>query len=655
MRRLIATMVGAIALMAGGGASAQTIAWKVADRYRLFDQADPAARARVEHLLVTLGKTPGGGAEGVIRSHYDLVLKTLAGPEASSLRRSNWAWARATGDADLRRYSPDYLYPKQYRVEARLENPPVEGPCRWRVGAEPAGVEQPCAQPVLLTVPAGQRQGGWGTDTTITVTAGEGPAVSTPVAITDRLVVALGDSFISGEGNPDQPSAISPNIPAGPAFQRPDWLGTKAAEPYVTPAEWWDEPCHRSLLSWPVLATLLEASRNEHAVVTLAHLGCSGAEGPDGLYKPQRKLPGGGDERASQADQLKALLDARAEPRRIDKVLLSLGGNDVGFAPVIAYAFIPPNGYGLGPLDVVPAALNGLVGGVVRPYRKDRLPLSAIGIWRKPAEARFEALPGRLAETKRTLEVGLKVPSGDIIHVKYPDILHDETGDFCRTALNDRDLAQLRERDEAQARREAKFQLRHRDDTRGGFEAAAYQLPGFAKWKQTWNFQFQYTPEREGPEPCDPRTARGEESEVCKAHWVWSHLNDEVARSKEARGWTVVGDQVAATTGHGWCVSPKDSLSMPISVLQDGRYVWAVHDHGDGWLPASPAAFDPYDPDLGRWFRTTNDSARSQYASRKRMHQGTIHPTFNTHIAYAEAVADAVFPAPATDSAATGR
>lgn len=604
------------------------VTWKVKDRFRLFDRADANARARVEAALTVLSSAAPGDTSAAIRPHYDLLLDTLAGPEAASLRRSNWRWARNTDEVGRRTYEPTYLYPATYTIEARLAG--VGGDCRWTINGQPAAVA-PCGDPVTLEVSAGADAGRWGARATLAVDNANGERHETLVEITDRLVVAMGDSFSSGEGNPDVPSRIDPRIPPGPDFRRPDWLASDEARPYVQPAEWWDEPCHRSLLSWPVLAAFWHAAQDDQAAVTLVHVGCSGAEENDGLNLPQRDLPGGGDETKSQADQVRALL-AAGPGRPIDNVLMSLGGNDVGFVPVISYAVLPPNGYGWGPLDVIPALAVGGVGGAIPPYEtRDALPLWALGPWRASAETRLRELPERLDRVAATF-AGWGVAPGKVTHTLYPNILVDDRGDYCRTVLTEADLEAWPETS-AYRLSEAAYRARNLDDERGGFEALLSVMPWFAKLRTNWNFQFQYYPDL-GAEGCDPDQTLASDSEVCKAEWVWRRLNAEVARSRDARGWRVADAHVEATVGHGWCVSPNDSLRMPVSVFVDGEWRWS---------PDSPAAFRPYREDLGRWFRTTNDSVRTQWSGADRMIQGTIHPSYNMHIAYAEAAADAAF------------
>jgi len=122
------------------------------------------------------------------------------------------------------------------------------------------------------------------------------------VSIEQQLVVALGDSFAAGEGNPDHPAEFNPQkVDARKSgrynisyldfdfFLSKGDLGVLSAE---QSARWWDRGCHRSLLSWPALAAMKRAINNPHAVIQFASFACSGAEVYDGVLRPQVEPPG---------------------------------------------------------------------------------------------------------------------------------------------------------------------------------------------------------------------------------------------------------------------------------------------------------------------------------------------------------------------------
>jgi hypothetical protein len=73
----------------------------------------------------------------------------------------------------------------------------------------------------------------------------------------DYLVVSIGDSVASGEGNPD-----------------------------ATPHTWLEPRCHRSLRSGAALAARAVELGDRHSVVTFVPLACSGATIEEGLLNP---------------------------------------------------------------------------------------------------------------------------------------------------------------------------------------------------------------------------------------------------------------------------------------------------------------------------------------------------------------------------------
>ena len=160
-----------------------------------------------------------------------------------------------------------------------------------------------------------------------------------------------------------------------------------------------------------VLAALAYSARNPHLVVTLVELSCSGASVFDGIVSPQIGLPGAASKSKdySQIEQLESLVcgrDLRGEAPvttgtmpvavgwrarksglpskapvflqfchddavKIDKVLLSVGGNDIGFAGVISWALLPERGHHHFPFGTLPGLVTmkfaGDFAGVVCP------------------------------------------------------------------------------------------------------------------------------------------------------------------------------------------------------------------------------------------------------------------------------------------------
>jgi hypothetical protein len=88
----------------------------------------------------------------------------------------------------------------------------------------------------------------------INVADGRTATITTTVVVRDLLVVSLGDSAASGEGNPDE-----------------------AAVGFVPP-QWVNGSCHRSMQAGTARAARELEERDPHTSVTFLHLACSGAE-----------------------------------------------------------------------------------------------------------------------------------------------------------------------------------------------------------------------------------------------------------------------------------------------------------------------------------------------------------------------------------------
>ena len=102
-------------------------------------------------------------------------------------------------------------------------------------------------------------------------------------------------------------------------------------------ATWQDRRCHRSLASGQAQAARQIEDDDPRTSVTFIHLACSGAKIEEGLLEGYR-----GIRPTRKEEKDKALLDAQVDEfketvgdREVDAVLISIGGNDVGFADII--------------------------------------------------------------------------------------------------------------------------------------------------------------------------------------------------------------------------------------------------------------------------------------------------------------------------------
>jgi hypothetical protein len=172
----------------------------------------------------------------------------------------------------------------------------------------------------------------------------------------DRLTIAnIGDSYASGEG-----------------------------APYSSGNKWDYELCHRSNNSGQSRA--VKAFRQAHPEVSIAYrnVACSGAEIDDGLLQSQDKLGPFADTNGKtvkpQLDQLETWLKDNGF-EQLNIALLSIGGNDVGFAPYVKDYFILPNN--LMDADHAPAR------SVIATHIRERIPAGYAEL-KEQLDARFD-------------------------------------------------------------------------------------------------------------------------------------------------------------------------------------------------------------------------------------------------------------------------
>jgi hypothetical protein len=397
----------------------------------------------------------------------------------------------------------DYVLPEAHTVDLWLA-PDVlaglpAGECTWTWTPRHAGMagetrKQPCgAKFVIKRLPYSLEHAASGAAVKVTLPDGREFADS-DVAVQDIFVVAMGDSFMSGEGNPDRPVVFSANrqmvydptnsdtrdvasrsVPnpsfgvasAGDAFD-PKALPKRMMEDEQRSliyrpnshefeeafnkagATWLSPDCHRSQYGYPFRVGLQLALDNPHRAVTFASFACSGAEIVYGLFnemdaREQFREPGGAKV-VSQFDQLSNLIcrggpagrtvsasytlptyasgstsigsetftkrwcPAANRKRPIDLVLMSIGGNDVGFSALAMYAVTNSAD------DIAPIA--GWIGSQIR-YSP------------QVSRAYMGVLDRRFAAVKQALADGFGVPGARVVQNAYEQIQYDENGQPC--------------------------------------------------------------------------------------------------------------------------------------------------------------------------------------------------------------------------------
>ncbi|MEG2807537.1 MAG: hypothetical protein RR932_06105 [Acinetobacter sp.] len=296
---------------------------------------------------------------------------------------SDTAWDKTT-----RSYKQDQLFRDQHVVTVSPST--LFGSCNWSVETESTHTKftTNCQKGLSFKAQSNQKY-------LVKLINSQGKVnAETTVQVIPKLVVALGDSFASGEGNPDQPTVF--NKWTKKESLQHDWILDPRSEwppreAIQKSAEWLDAPCHRSLYAWPTIAALYEAISNKHSVIQFASFACSGAEAYDGLIVPQKtlaglvgafnqsgrqhkelslKTPNNISQQAALTNLLctgqkisssntpfistiekgvakgqthfgEVQLSTCQSPRQVDQLLLALGGNDVGFSGVVKWIMQP--------------------------------------------------------------------------------------------------------------------------------------------------------------------------------------------------------------------------------------------------------------------------------------------------------------------------
>ncbi|MEM7774156.1 MAG: hypothetical protein AAF732_01000 [Pseudomonadota bacterium] len=458
-----------------------------------------------------------------------------------------------------------YLTPTSHRVAVRVRGIPDSGvvSCVWRVRStlksQPAmrPVRAPCDQAAIVEVP--YPSGG-----TVMVSVGERPVAKTVIKVEDVLIVGVGDSFGSGEGNPDVPVKFDPERTANYGPAPPNlvlagyptrvgaWRHIASPRFMAQNADWMDRACHRSLYSHQARVALQLAIERPKRAVTFVHVACSGADIVRGLflrYKGHEWVPNPPD-----LSQISAVAEAqcdgrgardiqlpeayhingqvpdleghlvlrkcdRRKARRIDLLLVSIGGNDIGFARLVANAVL-----------------------------REQSLLKRLGGWfgqvftGNEANVRLRELEARYKALKRAIHYILHIPwneSDRVVLTAYPAMaLLDDGQSVCPSSQAGMDVLPMFYLSQARA--------------------------------------------SDGQQAAD-------------------RLNKLMKRVAERYGWSFASRHREDFLGHGICAGYQD---VALSTADDLRF---PRKRDGRWVPYNPADYEPYAP-RQRWFRTPNDA-----------------------------------------------
>ena len=461
-------------------------------------------------------------------------------------------------------------------------------------------------------------------DSQLKVVLSNGENVSQDVRVRDRLILGLGDSFGSGEGNPDIPTILNreyiDNLPKKEPNQRSGIWMKNVTKWKEKNAIWLDKQCHRSLYSQHALAGLRLATRDAHESITLLPLACSGAETLDGLLTPQQLPPGGGAAvKVSQVNfairelcpdsaiNIKKVTYARGESgrnlmkpmksqdlyvckgslRKPDAILLSIGGNDVGFARVIAWAAAADRGRNIA--GSIAIGLTKKYAETICPY-----PLDKGKCKEAPPDARFRVekwLP------KYYEYLNYKLLEAGLICDKNSSKNGCDTSNVYLTAyptpsyLNDGET------------------LCDVDRSADANEQLRTFIPSLMKPKK-WQLQF----------------TRQELSAINVG--LIQPITTQMAASSELYNWNFVVSHLDTIKPHGLCEG----------YLRENGNPQYLHTLDGKWYPVNPNFEKAYGSTRQRWFRSPNDVVLFQTETDKFGISGAYHPDVRAHAAIADAI-----------------
>ncbi len=462
------------------------------------------------------------------------------------------------------------VMPREHRVVANYTGTGPDarsGRCSWRIRAVRRKMKKydktltaACGVAVEFKVPY---PGG----VSVKVYHGGRPAgrvrASDRVRVKDIFVVGMGDSFASGEGNPDSPvtfsrerSAVYGKLPqgamlAGYPARVGAWRKIGDAEFVKSNARWSNQACHRSLYSHQFRTALQLSMEEPHRAVTYADFACAGAEITYGLFRLDK-----GNEWAPERpslSQLSAVADAQCgtrgapdrdyphayhmkrvlpdledivlkkcpkkQARKIDLLLLSVGGNDVGFTRLVANAVLAD--------ETILRRLGGWMGLV---YGSEQ------------ANGDVKELKTRYKALNRAIHNLLHIPWSQpdrVILTAYPVLALLEDG---RSVC---------------------------PDSRAGMSV----LPDFSL-----------------------NNEKARDGEVLS-----DLLHGEMRKGARRHGWSFAHRHRTVFAGHSICAGSDNGDRDLANDLRIPKYV------NGQWHPFNPADYEPYAP-RARWFRTPNDA-----------------------------------------------
>lgn len=595
MRILAPLVLALVAFPVHAQAVERRIEWRIENAYPFFMHAEDweRLRPRDEESFNTWASRLQAMSEA----------RTNEGvPLWPSSNRTQWE----EGDSRQRGgkskgFRPGYLS-SEVRVLAKIEAGDPAAHCRWMNAA--AAI--PCDKEVVFSLAPES-------DSRIAVELPDGQKLWADVRVDRKIVLALGDSFSSGEGNPDKPQRFCRRTkeseicaPYELRGKGANWF-SKAVSRGIEKADWLDDQCNRSLYSYQNLVAMWYASRSRHQVTYFLPLACSGAEIRDGLLKAQSDPPGGPRPKTpAQIDAAENVLGCKDGACRYypNLILLSVGGNDAYFASLLTAILTPKVGH---------SVLGSMGMSVIR--TAGDMDEVAGNANHRLTDSR--EIPQEIDEMLRRFPRTLAAERTQLVVTGYPNLLRREDGSWCSLGCEPWDeysgkdwrRPDFAKNPDLQCRSSINHALNHVDF-----------LPLFLSTRD-WEFRITGDPTHPARE-LEQEVLNKSVISILNASLKQAYLTSPTINSFD---FIWVGPP-PATDNHGVCAA--DNGAQQRAELD---WPWARSD--GTWLGQPPFQWNAYEK-RARWFRTPNDVYRTQ-VSTVSPPQGAYHPTAEYHSALA--------------------
>jgi len=264
----------------------------------------------------------------------------------------------------------------------------------------------------------------------VTIAAVLGATAPYAAAQTVRIV-SIGDSYASGEGSPDASTErrCGLGMLSWVCQVNPSW-NANGGDPWAAS----DNECDRSSKAGPLQGGRQFASAHGALSVELRSIACSGAQVPD-------LIDHGQDAHGNMSAQLRMVKD-RFGVKRIDALVVSIGGNDVGFGGAVQFCMAAPHCFEAPPFTGdYRVNFHGDVEGSVEARQRE-------------LRSRYDRLRGFIASELPNVV--------NVFITEYPDPVRDDHGDYCNAAPIDDPLVGI---SEPEARWTSEVAIRMLDDT----------------------------------------------------------------------------------------------------------------------------------------------------------------------------------------------